>query len=65
MIKMRSVDELISEHARANTNYSWESMMTYELAQEILEDDLSIAEWVEMRNALDDGVFEIVMSFKK
>ena len=65
MIEMRSVDELISEHARSSTNYSWESMMTYELAQEILEDDLSIAEWVEMRNALDDGVFEIVMSFKK
>ena len=59
---MVSADELI---ARANTNHSWESMMTHQLAEEILDRRLTATEFQEMVDALDDGVFEIVMSFKK
>lgn len=58
---MITADELV---ARADTNTSWESMMTHELAQEILERSLTLAEWQVMRDALDDGVYEIVMSFR-
>jgi hypothetical protein len=39
-------------------------MMTHELAEEILEKQLTLAEWATMRDALDDGVYEIVMSFR-
>ena len=59
---MISADELI---ARADTNHSWESMMTHELAEEILDQRLTANEFQNMVDALDDGVFEIVMSFKK
>lgn len=59
---MVSADELI---ARADTNHSWESMMTHELAEEILDQRLTAMQFQEMVDALDDGVFEIVMSFKK
>jgi hypothetical protein len=58
---MIPADELV---ARADTNTSWESMMTHELAEEILERSLTLAEWTIMRDALDDGVYEIVMSFR-
>jgi hypothetical protein len=58
---MIPADELV---ARADTNTSWESMMTHELAEEILERSLTLAEWATMRDALDDGVYEIVMSFR-
>ena len=58
---MVSADELI---ARADTNQSWESMMTHELAEEILERQLTLAEWATLRDALDDGIYEIVMSFR-
>jgi hypothetical protein len=58
---MISADNLV---ASADTNTSWESMMTHELAEEILERSLTLAEWATMRDALDDGVYEIVMSFR-
>ena len=58
---MISADNLV---ASADTNTSWESMMTHELAEEILERSLTLAEWTIMRDALDDGVYEIVMSFR-
>lgn len=59
---MVSADKLV---ARADTNHSWESMMTHELAEEILDQRLTAMQFQEMVDALDDGVFEIVMSFKK
>jgi hypothetical protein len=40
-------------------------MMTHELAEEILDQRLTATQFQEMVDALDDGVFEIVMSFKK
>ena len=58
-----SADELVEE--MSDTNTSWESKLDYDLAQEILGHDLSLAEWEELIDALDDGVFEIVMSFKR
>ena len=64
MIETRSVDELISEHARTDTNLSWSSMMTYELAQEILERSITLKEWHDIVDALDDVVYDIMMSFK-
>lgn len=63
MIEMRSVDELISEHARGKTNLSWSSMMTRELAQEIFERDITLKEWQDIMDTLDDGVYDILMSF--
>ena len=62
---MRSVDELIRDNLRADTNLSWESMMTHDLAEEIIEQSLTAQEFQDLVDALDDGVFEIVMSFKK
>lgn len=59
---MVSADELV---ARANTNPTWESMMTHELAEEILDQRLTASEFREMVDALDDGIYEIVMSFKR
>jgi hypothetical protein len=58
-----SADELVTE--MSNTNTLWESKLDYDLAQEILGHDLSLSEWEELINALDDGVFEIVMSFRR
>lgn len=62
---MRSVDDLISDHLRADTNLTWESMMTHDLAEEIIEQSLTAQEFQDLVDALDDGVFDIVMSFKK
>jgi hypothetical protein len=58
-----SADELVAE--MSDTNTLWESKLDYDLAQEILGHDLSLSEWEELINALDDGVFEIVMSFRR
>jgi hypothetical protein len=60
---MVSADDLIA--ASADTNLAWESMLTRDLAEEILEQTITADEWVDMRDALDDGVYEIVMAFKK
>lgn len=57
---MMSADELV---ARADTN-TWESMMSHELAEEILERSLTREEWDIIRDALDDNVYETLMSFK-
>lgn len=56
-------DELIAS-AISDTN-SWESRMDYQLVQEILGHSLSEGEWAEMIEALDDVVFETVMSFQR
>jgi hypothetical protein len=58
-----SADELIA-NAISDTN-SWESRMDYQLVQEILGHSLSEGEWAEMIEALDDVVFETVMSFQR
>ena len=58
---MIPADELV---ARADTNTSWESMMTHELAEEILERSITREEWDVIRDTLEDNVYETLMSFK-
>ena len=58
---MIPADELV---ARANTNTSWDSMMTHELAEEILERSITREEWDVIRDTLDDNVYETLMSFR-
>jgi len=57
-----SADDLLA--GNSNTNNSWESRLDYELAEELLGHSLTVSEWAELVNELDDAVFEIVMSFK-
>ena len=58
-----SADELVS-NGISDTNV-WESRMDYQLVQEILGHSLSIEEWEQMVDYLNDVVFETVMSFQK
>jgi hypothetical protein len=58
---MIPADELV---ARADTNTSWDSMMTHELAEEILERSITREEWDVIRDTLDDNVYETLMSFR-
>ena len=58
-----SVDELV-EYGIADTNL-WESRLDYQLVQEILGHDLSEQEWSDLVDALDDVVFQTVMSFQR
>jgi hypothetical protein len=58
-----SADELVASGI-SDTN-SWESRMDYQLVQEILGHSLTEGEWAEMIEALDDVVFETVMSFQR
>jgi len=58
-----TADELVAEVA--DTNTLWESRLDYDLVQEILGHDLSLAEWEQMIEYLDDVVFETVMSFQR
>jgi hypothetical protein len=58
---MIPADELV---ARSNTNTSWDSMMTHELAEEILERSITREEWDVIRDTLDDNVYETLMSFR-
>ena len=60
---MIPADKLIAENF--DTNFTWESMLTRELAEEILERSITGDEWLAMSDALDDGVYDIVMSFAK
>lgn len=48
-----------------NTSTTWESVLDYQLVQEILGHSISKDEWSELVDSLDDVVFETVMSFKK
>ena len=59
----QSADELVKNFS--NTNNSWESQLDYELVQEILGHNLSVAEWQELTLKLDDVVFETVMEFQR
>jgi hypothetical protein len=56
-------DELIA-NAISDTNV-WESRMDYQLVQEILGHSLSVEEWEQMVDYLNDVVFETVMSFQR
>jgi hypothetical protein len=56
-------DELVREFS--NTNNSWQSQLDYELVQEILGHSLSIDEWRELTDKLDDIVFETVMAYQR
>ena len=58
-----TADELVAEVP--DTNNSWESRLDYELVQEILGHELSVVEWEQMIDTLDDVVFETVMSFQR
>ena len=58
-----TADELVAEVA--DTNTLWESKLDYDLVQEILGHDLSLEEWEQMIEYLDDVVFETVMSFQR
>ena len=55
-----NADELVA-HADTNT---WESMMSHELAEEILERSLTREEWDVIHDTLEDNVYETLMSFK-
>lgn len=59
---MRSADELIQQFS--DTNLQWESMMTRELAEEILGRTLTLEDWQIIIDALDDTVYETMMSFQ-
>lgn len=58
-----SADELVANFS--DTNNSWESQLDYELVQEILGHSLSVEEWRELTDKLDDIVFETVMAFQR
>ena len=58
-----TADELVAEIS--DTNTLWESKLDYDLVQEILGHDLSLVEWEQMIETLDDVVFETVMSFQR
>jgi len=58
-----SADELVRNFS--DTNNSWESQLDYELVQEILGHSLSVEEWRELIEKLDDVVFETVMAYQR
>jgi hypothetical protein len=58
-----TADELVA-NGISDTNL-WESRLDYQLVQEILGHSLSEREWSDLVDALNDVVFETVMSFQK
>jgi hypothetical protein len=56
----KSADELVAEFS--DTNNSWEARLDYELVQEILGRSMTLEEWGNLVDTLDDIVFETVMS---
>jgi hypothetical protein len=57
----KSADQLVAEIS--DTNTSWEARLDYELVQEILGRSMSLEEWGQLVDTLDDIVFETVMSY--
>jgi hypothetical protein len=57
-----TADELVA--LNSNTNQIWESMLDYEMAQELIGRELSKSEWNQLINELDDLIFETVMSYQ-
>ena len=58
-----NADELVASGI-SDTNL-WESRLDYQLVQEILGHSLSEHEWSDLIDALNDVVFETVMSFQR
>ncbi len=56
----KSADQLVAEFS--DTNNVWEAKLDYELVQEILGRSMSLQEWGQLVDTLDDIVFETVMS---
>lgn len=56
----KSSDQLVAEFS--DTNTVWEAKLDYELVQEILGRTITLREWAELVDTLDDIVFETVMS---
>jgi hypothetical protein len=56
----KSADQLVAEIS--DTNTVWETRLDYELVQEILGRTITLREWAELVDSLDDIVFETVMS---
>lgn len=57
----KSADQLVAEFS--DTNTVWETRLDYELVQEILGRSMSLEEWGNLVDTLDDIVFETVMSY--
>lgn len=57
----KSADQLVAEFS--DTNTTWEAKLDYELVQEILGRSMSLEEWGNLVDTLDDIVFETVMSY--
>lgn len=57
----KSADQLVAEFS--DTNNVWETRLDYDLVQEILGRSMSVSEWTELTEKLDDIVFETVMSY--
>ena len=58
-----SADQLVAENL--DTNLTWESKLDYELVQDILGHAISLEEWEDMTETLDDIIFELVMSYQQ
>lgn len=56
----KSSDQLVAEIS--DTNTIWETRLDYELVQEILGRTITLKEWANLVDTLDDIVFETVMS---
>ena len=57
-----NADELVAKNS--DTNLEWESMLTRDLAEEILGRTITVEKWEIIVEALDDAVFETVMAFQ-
>lgn len=57
-----NADELVAKNS--DTNLEWESMLTRDLAEEILGRTITAEKWEIIVEALDDAVFETVMAFQ-
>jgi hypothetical protein len=56
----KSADQLVAENS--DTNTIWETRLDYDLVQEILGRTITLKEWADLVDSLDDIVFETVMS---
>ena len=58
----KSATQLVEEFS--DTNNSWESKLDYQLVQEIVGRSMSLEEWEQLKDTLDDVVFETVIGFQ-
>lgn len=61
---MKSADQLVSE-AKFDTNHEWTSMLTRDLAEEITGRRISLDQWEDLREMLDNTVFDTVMGLSE